>query len=80
MFLFLALIVQVILSPTLTVLFVGATYSSIWLPQIVRSARRNRESGLAKEYIIGITLIRLASAMCEWYAGAGEGEQILTFI
>ncbi|KAH6915843.1 hypothetical protein BKA70DRAFT_1139716 [Coprinopsis sp. MPI-PUGE-AT-0042] len=63
MFIFLALIVQVILSPTLTVLFVGATYSSIWLPQIVRSARRNRESGLAKEYIVGVTLIRLASAM-----------------
>ncbi|KAF6761571.1 hypothetical protein DFP72DRAFT_1041797 [Ephemerocybe angulata] len=63
LFIFLTLIVRVILSPTLSMIFVAATYSMIWLPQIVRSARRGRTSGLSKEYIIGVTACRLYSAL-----------------
>ncbi|KAK1222123.1 hypothetical protein PQX77_015051 [Marasmius sp. AFHP31] len=37
LFVFLTSIVRIFLSPTLTLLFVGITYSMIWLPQIVRS-------------------------------------------
>ncbi|KAF8159628.1 hypothetical protein B0H34DRAFT_704239 [Crassisporium funariophilum] len=62
LFIFLTFIVRVILSPTLSMLFVVVTYSSIWLPQIVRSVRRGRTSGLSKEYIIGTTACRLFSA------------------
>ncbi|TFK39970.1 hypothetical protein BDQ12DRAFT_629095 [Crucibulum laeve] len=63
LFVFLTLIVRVILSPTLSMLFVAVTYSFIWLPQIFRSARRGRSSGLKKEYIIGTTICRLYSAL-----------------
>ncbi|TFK18973.1 hypothetical protein FA15DRAFT_674849 [Coprinopsis marcescibilis] len=63
LFIFLAVIVRVILSPMLSVIFVATTYSFIWLPQIMRSARRNRSSGLSKEYVIGTTLCRLFSAI-----------------
>ncbi|EEB98566.1 hypothetical protein MPER_01903, partial [Moniliophthora perniciosa FA553] len=59
LFVFLTSIVRIILSPTLTFLFVGVTYSMIWLPQIIRSIRRGRNSGLAKEYILGTTAARL---------------------
>ncbi|KJA28091.1 hypothetical protein HYPSUDRAFT_34432 [Hypholoma sublateritium FD-334 SS-4] len=60
---FLTLIVRVILSPLLSVLFVAFTYSSIWLPQIVRSVRRGRSSGLSKEYVLGTTICRLFNAL-----------------
>ncbi|KIK08978.1 hypothetical protein K443DRAFT_127958 [Laccaria amethystina LaAM-08-1] len=63
LFIFLTLIVRVILSPTLSMIFVAVTYSSIWLPQIIRTARRGRPSGLAKEYIIGTTICRLFNAL-----------------
>ncbi|KAG2011699.1 hypothetical protein CC2G_011787 [Coprinopsis cinerea AmutBmut pab1-1] len=59
LFVFLAVIVQVILSPMLSMVFVATTYSLVWLPQIVRSARRNRTSGLSREYILGTTACRL---------------------
>ncbi|KAF8631897.1 hypothetical protein AX15_002157 [Amanita polypyramis BW_CC] len=59
LFVFLTVIVRVILSPLLSIIFVTAAYSSIWLPQIVRSARRGRTSGLANEYIFGTTICRL---------------------
>ncbi|KAF8636386.1 hypothetical protein AX17_003568 [Amanita inopinata Kibby_2008] len=59
LFVFLTVIVRVILSPLLSLLFVTITYSSIWLPQVVRSALRGRTSGLAKEYVIGTTVCRL---------------------
>ncbi|KAJ8095115.1 hypothetical protein PM082_010334 [Marasmius tenuissimus] len=59
LFVFLTSIVRIFLSPTLTLLFVGITYSMIWLPQIVRSVRRGRNSGLSKEYIIGTSAARL---------------------
>ncbi|KAF8967642.1 hypothetical protein BDZ97DRAFT_1802585 [Flammula alnicola] len=60
---FLTFIVRVILSPLLSVLFVAVTYSSIWLPQIVRSIHRGRSSGFSKEYILGTTFCRLFIAL-----------------
>ncbi|KAF5383788.1 hypothetical protein D9615_003714 [Tricholomella constricta] len=63
LFIFLTFIVRVILSPTLSMVFVSITYSLIWLPQIIRSARRGRSSGLSKEYIIGTTACRLYLAL-----------------
>ncbi|KAK0434656.1 hypothetical protein EV421DRAFT_1839657 [Armillaria borealis] len=63
MFIFLTFIVRVILSPTLSLMFVALTYSSIWLPQIIRSVRRGRSSGFSKEYVIATTVCRLYLAM-----------------
>ncbi|KAJ3503089.1 hypothetical protein NLJ89_g8591 [Agrocybe chaxingu] len=60
---FLTFIVRVLLSPMLSMLFVAFTYSGIWLPQIVRSVRRGRSSGLSKEYVLGTTVCRLFSAL-----------------
>src|SRR6266576_5810066 len=63
---FFTFIVRVILSPLLVV-FVTIAYTSIWLPQIVRSACRGRTSGLASEYILGTTVCRLYFLLCkEW--------------
>ncbi|KAJ3730007.1 hypothetical protein DFJ43DRAFT_1132880 [Lentinula guzmanii] len=59
LFIFLSTIVRIILSPTLTLLFVAITYSCIWLPQIWRSIRRGRSSGLSMEYLVGITICRI---------------------
>ncbi|KAJ4470118.1 hypothetical protein J3R30DRAFT_1227234 [Lentinula aciculospora] len=59
LFVFLSTIVRIILSPTLTLLFVAMTYSCIWLPQIWRSIKRGRSSGLSMEYLVGITICRL---------------------
>ncbi|PPQ90771.1 hypothetical protein CVT25_010160 [Psilocybe cyanescens] len=63
MFISWAFIVRVILSPTLSMLFFVWTYSTIWLPQIIRSVRRGRSSGLSKEYILGTTACRLYLAL-----------------
>ncbi|KAJ7155449.1 hypothetical protein C8R43DRAFT_884617 [Mycena crocata] len=63
LFVFLTLMVHTILSATLSILFVAVTYSLFWLPQIVRSARRGRGSGLAMEYLIGTTFCRLYAAL-----------------
>ena len=65
LFIFLTLVVRVILSPTLSMVFVGITYSFIWLPQIIRSVRRGRSSGLSKEYVVGTTVCRLFLALCK---------------
>ena len=65
LFIFLTVIVRVILSPLLSIIFVTAAYSSIWLPQIVRSARRGRTSGLANEYVFGTTICRLYFLLCK---------------
>ena len=64
LFLFLIVLVRVILSPTMGVVYVALTYSSIWLPQIARSAIRGRASGLSASYLIGTTACRLYLAMC----------------
>lgn len=66
MFVFLALIVRVILSPMLSLIFVASTYSLIWAPQILRSVRRGRSSGLSKSYIVGTTVARLYIALCRF--------------
>ena len=63
---FLTFVVRVILSPTLSMLFVFVTYSSIWLPQIIRSVRRGRGSGLSKGYLFGTTICRLFNCLCEY--------------
>ncbi|KAF9453591.1 hypothetical protein P691DRAFT_658228 [Macrolepiota fuliginosa MF-IS2] len=63
LFLFLTVLVRVILSPALSMLFVAVTYSLIWLPQIWRSARKGRTSGLSTEYVFGTTICRLAGAL-----------------
>ncbi|KZP30544.1 hypothetical protein FIBSPDRAFT_777298 [Athelia psychrophila] len=59
MFIFLSVVVRVIMSPSMTMLFVGGVYSFFWMPQIVRSARRGRSSGLTAEYLVGTTICRL---------------------
>ncbi|KAJ7180624.1 hypothetical protein C8R46DRAFT_588307 [Mycena filopes] len=63
LFVFLTLMVHTILSATLSIFFVAVTYSMFWLPQIVRSARRGRGSGLTKEYLVGTTICRLYVAL-----------------
>ncbi|KAJ7606163.1 hypothetical protein DFH06DRAFT_1251770 [Mycena polygramma] len=63
LFVFLTLMVHTVLSATLSMAFVAITYSFFWLPQIVRSARRARGSGLAMEYLVGTTLCRLYIAL-----------------
>ncbi|KAJ7449681.1 hypothetical protein FB451DRAFT_1287670 [Mycena latifolia] len=63
LFVFLTLMVHTILSATLSIIFLAATYSFFWLPQIVRSTRRGRGSGLAKEYLVGTTVCRLYIAL-----------------
>jgi len=63
MFIFLTFIVRVIVSPSMTLLFVGSMYSFFWMPQIVRSARRGRSSALTMEYLFGTTICRLYFAL-----------------
>lgn len=55
---------NLIFSPVLAVYAIGAIYSLLWIPQIVRSARRNSRPGLSKEYLIGSTVGRLFFALC----------------
>jgi len=64
LFVFLTLLVRIIMSPLLSMLAIAGLYSSMWLPQIVRSAKRMTSSGLSPEYILGTTLGRLALALC----------------
>ncbi|KAF7430683.1 hypothetical protein PC9H_006392 [Pleurotus ostreatus] len=59
LFLFVIVLVRVILSPVMGVLYVAFSYSSIWMPQIIRSARRGRGSGLSKEYLLGTSACRV---------------------
>lgn len=65
MFIFLSVVVRVIMSPSMTMLFVGGVYSFFWMPQIVRSARRGRSSGLTAEYLVGTTICRLYFLLCK---------------
>lgn len=58
-------LVPIVFAPSLNFLFVAALYSSFWMPQIVRSARRGRPSGLSMEYVIGTTVCRLILALCK---------------
>ncbi|KAF7308521.1 RING-type domain-containing protein [Mycena chlorophos] len=63
LFISLSLIVHTILSATLSIIFVAASYSMFWLPQIVRSVQRGRGSGLSSEYLLGTTICRLSLAL-----------------
>lgn len=55
------------MSPTLSLLFVAFTYSLIWLPQIIRSVRKVRGSGLEWEYVVGVTAGRVWFLLCEYF-------------
>ncbi|KAG9309577.1 hypothetical protein JVU11DRAFT_10558 [Chiua virens] len=63
MFLFITFIIRVIVSPSLTLLFLGCMYSMFWLPQIIRSAKQGRPSALSAEYLIGTSICRLYFAL-----------------
>ncbi|KAI9435319.1 hypothetical protein H4582DRAFT_1971440 [Lactarius indigo] len=58
----LALCLRVIVAPGLTVFLLAVLYSSIWVPQIVRAARRGRPSALGRRYVIGTTIGRMLLA------------------
>jgi len=47
-----------ILFPTVTLWLIGTVYSSIWWPQIIKSARRNLRKPLSKRYVLGTSLCR----------------------
>ncbi|KIJ55286.1 hypothetical protein M422DRAFT_774359 [Sphaerobolus stellatus SS14] len=49
---------NVIFSPSLAIFTLGVIYSSLWIPQIYRSARRGTRPALNKEYLIGTTIGR----------------------
>lgn len=44
----------------------------------MRSVRRGRTSGLAREYVVGTTVCRLYLALCEFVFDAGKTIQMLT--
>jgi hypothetical protein len=61
----LALVVRVVVAPGLAVLLLAVLYSSIWVPQIVRAARRGRPCTLGRKYVIGTTVGRMLLATCK---------------
>ncbi|KAH8997846.1 hypothetical protein EDB86DRAFT_3076382 [Lactarius hatsudake] len=58
----LALGLRIIVAPGPTVFLLAVLYSSIWVPQIVRAARRGRPSALGRKYVIGTTVGRMLLA------------------
>ncbi|KAF7308805.1 RING-type domain-containing protein [Mycena kentingensis (nom. inval.)] len=63
LFFILAVLVHAILSAILSIVIIIVSYSLFWSPQILRSIRRGRGSGLSTEYLVGTTLCRLAIAL-----------------
>ena len=61
----LIVVFRVVIMLSLPLFFIGSLYSSMWLMQIYRSARRTRSSGLSTEYMVGTTLGRLYFVFCE---------------
>jgi hypothetical protein len=57
MFIFLSFIDRVIVSPFMTLLFVGSMYSFFWMLQIIRSARRGRSSGWRLSMLLGLWFV-----------------------
>ncbi|THH29492.1 hypothetical protein EUX98_g4697 [Antrodiella citrinella] len=55
----LIVVFRVVIMLSLPLLFVGSLYGFLWAPQLYRSVRRGRSSGLHAEYVIGVTLCRL---------------------
>ncbi|KZT21185.1 hypothetical protein NEOLEDRAFT_1074064 [Neolentinus lepideus HHB14362 ss-1] len=60
--LFVAFVIRISLYPPLALFVLGGMYGGLWVPQIYRSARRGRTSGLTAEYLLGTTAFRLAIA------------------
>lgn len=65
MFILVTLVVRLLLAPSLGLMCFALLYGSIWVPQIVRAARRGRSCALEGRYLVGTTLGRLAIAGCE---------------
>jgi len=61
---FLIVVNQLVLWFSLPLLAVAVAYSMFWLPQIVRSALRGRNSALTTEYLVGTAICRLLFAFC----------------
>lgn len=55
-------IMHIVLIPSIGFVFTGFVYAALWVPQILRSARRGRPSGLTKEYLIGTSACRFVIA------------------
>ncbi|KAM5544439.1 hypothetical protein V8D89_002099 [Ganoderma adspersum] len=55
----LIVVFRIVIMLSLPLFFIGSLYTSVWLMQIYRSARRARSSGLSAEYLVGSTLGRL---------------------
>jgi hypothetical protein len=51
--------------PMISFWLLGTLYSSIWWPQIVKSARRNLRKPLLKRYVIGTSICRQFFILCE---------------
>jgi hypothetical protein len=62
----LIIFVHIVVAPSLGFLFTAAAYSAFWFPQIARTARRGRPSGLSWEYLLGTTACRLFFALCKF--------------
>ena len=62
----LALVVRVVVAPGLAVFLLAVLYSSLWVPQIVRAARRGRPCTLGRKYVIGTTVGRMLLATCTY--------------
>lgn len=56
---FLLVVFRLVIALSVPLLFIGLLYSSLWLIQIYRTIRRGRASGLAAEYLVGVTFCRL---------------------
>ena len=61
----LIVVFRIVIMLSLPLFFIGSLYTSVWLMQIHRSARRARSSGLSAEYLVGSTLGRLFFLLCE---------------
>lgn len=61
----LIVVFRVVVMLSLPLLFVGFLYAFLWTPQLYRSVRRGRSSGLHAEYTIGVTLCRLSFVLCK---------------
>lgn len=68
----LIVVFRIVIMLSLPLLFVGSLYGFLWTPQLYRSVRRGRSSGLHAEYVIGVTLCRLFFILCEHKSLAGS--------
>lgn len=61
---FLLVVFRLVIALSLPLLFIAMLYCALWSLQIYRTARRGRASGLAAEYVIGVTVCRLYYLLC----------------